>query len=283
MASVSVSLAFGLWVEILQQKNHSLTKAAVAFALFGLIGAVTVVYRERRMMWQAGLTALIIGGWLVDFRHGLALSHQYANYAAFTMGVLFGLAKLLMDLNDPVPEHARRVSHSGFKPRKRSTRDLPELIRDITLALNHNFNMSPRQREFVELNLLAAVEGLAQVGRHEKAARLCGKVPTTLVRFDLALEGLEIEEGLKIANEAYKMDDWGTSLKMLDWALSAQPTPAWRRRIHATALIIAEQISQIDETFDAKVTALQLSAELQVEVRKGTRQTAAFPRRIIPG
>lgn len=268
LTATALSFASGLWVEIAQQKNHSIAKAVLACAIFGALGVWSALNHERQS-WKWGPIALLIGGWLLDFRHGLALSHQYANYTAFAMGAFLGMLKLVSESRFliPLPQVKFEFKFDKGPSRKRAARDLSRQIRDLVLALHHNFNINPRQREFVEQNLLSAIEGLVRMGHYEKAARLCGMVPTTVVRFEMALVGLEIDQGLKIAGEAYRQDDWGTALKLLNWALSANPSPERLKKIYSTAAIIAQQVSQLDDTFEAKVTALQLDPKLRSAVK----------------
>ena len=281
-ATVFCSTMGGLYVEILQNKSHSLPWVALGCALAGLLGAFFVVFFGKKLrvhwlghinevpVWWAAPVALLVSGWLWDFRHGLVLSHQWPTYSSFALGMIMGLVKSGWQSNWNIKFPQMSVPASGLPlankkkiKRKTTTQDLPALIRDLVIALNNRYDMTDRQKKFVEDNLLAAVNGLIVAGRIDKAAQLCRKVPSNWLRFESAFEGLEIADGLSLAAASFRINDWGTALRLFDWALASQPNPSLEKRILAAATAVAEQIRILDDTFDAKVVALQLSPRLR--------------------
>ncbi len=281
MAAFTSATAGG-YVEILQNKSHSLPWALLGCALAGLIGAFFVAWFGKTLrvqwlghtfelpVWMAAPLALVLGGWLFDFRHGLVLSHQYANCFAFAVGLVIGLIRNVWetDFKIQIPKALPKFINPAAAPnkspkRKTTTQDLPALIRDIVIALNNKYDMTERQKKFVEDNLLAAVLGLVAAGRIDKAAQLCRKVPSNWIKFEVMFEGMELEQGMRLAMASFRLNDWGTALRILDWALANHPGPILEKRVFVTAEMVRDQMCILDDAFDAKVVALQLSPRLR--------------------
>jgi len=303
-----LSSAAGTSVEMSLDMSHSLPWAAIGCALLGVTGAFTVILYDRKFSWMghavpgwiAGPAILFVGGWLLDFKHGLVTTHQMANYAAFSVGMLIGFAKMfgLGSAAAGFTSRALQTAPSGrgeapsrggspkfgrseirHKPRT-TTQDLPGLIRELALALNNNFQMTERQKKFVEDNLLAAVNGLIKVKRIDKAAQLCRKVPSNWIKFEIALDGLDLEDGLKLAMASFKVDDWGTALRLLDWSLRMHPgKKSLEARVFNTATVLAEQVRVLDDAFEAKVVALQLSPKLSQILKNTNASTLEYSKR----
>ncbi len=279
-----VSAGVGGYVEILQNKSHSLLWAVSGCALAGLLGAFLAAYYNKKLrvhslghtneisVWMAAPAAFVIGAWLMDFRHGFVLSHQYANFSAFAVGIVIGLIRNGWDTDWKlgIPNaltsqvtRAEPAPKRNTPKRKTNVEDLPALIRELVIALNNKYDMTERQKKFTEDNLLAAVSGLISLGKMEKAAQLCRKVPSNWIRFEKAFAGLDLEEGLRLAMASFRINDWGTALRILDWALSSHPTAETEKRIVTAADMVADQICILDDAYDAKVVALQLSPRLR--------------------
>lgn len=290
LAAALGAALIGGYVETLQDLSHTLWGATLVSAGAGVLGAVTVHFYDRKFSWMghavsgwiAGPVLLLLGGWIFDFKHGLVTSHQWANYAGFAVGAVTALlARWPYSqgwLRKPELGPARTTESPLFRRKPRTTtQDLPGLIRELALALLHNHQMNDRQKHFVEENLLAAINGLIQLERFDKAAQLCRKIPAHRVRLDLALDGLKLDDGLKLAMASFKHDDWGTGLRLLDWALQLYPdNKSLESRVFSTAASVAQQMRILDDTFDAKVIALRLSPKLAQAFRQAPSSMREF-------
>ena len=82
------------------------------------------------------------------------------------------------------------------------------------------------------------------------------------------------------AAAAYRRDDWGTSLVILDFIYQAHQSEKVRDHVLATGATIAEQIYLLDDAFEAKLVALRLDPRVAHHIRSAARNAGHTFKRV---
>lgn len=165
---------------------------------------------------------------------------------------------------------ARALPSTGQTPDQ-----LAELIRDLVVAMEAMRGPAAvKDQLFVSRNFSRALMGLLDLSKADQAAVLCKKAPVSArLPFSDLLAGLDDQKGVALAVACMRREDWSTSLRILDWALSRSKNDKARGKILNAAEKIARHILRLDpETFHAKVITLQLSPTLSEHVLASARR-----------